>query len=126
MKSFLLSMVLGVGLSTVAAVLIARAVLPEEVWDQPAQPLVGAGAPPFGQREAVEVVARRFGSSTSGWRMRRQLRTRARVDYHSANHWTVRLDDASWTAHGQGGPGPRGWYAEPDNDAARTLEAQTG
>ena len=38
----------------------------------------------------------------------------------------VRLHDASWTAHGSGGTGPRGRYAEPENEAARQLEAQAG
>jgi hypothetical protein len=126
MKTFLLSMLLGVGFSTVAAVAVARAVLPEEVWGQPGQSLTEMTTQPFGQRDAIEVVARRFRGGTSGWPVRRTLRTRATVEYHSPDHWTVRLDDASWTAHGRGGPGPHGCYAEPDNDAARALEARTG
>ena len=125
MKTFLLSMLFGVGFSTVAAVTVARAVLPEEVWGQPGQSLAEMTTQPFGQREAIDVVARRFPRGTSGWQVRRTLRTRATVEYHSPDHWTVRLDDATWVAHGRGGPGPHGWYAEPENDAARALESQT-
>ena len=135
MKSFILAMLLGVGLATVGAVALARALLPDSTWQQstsvatevprqsqrgPAQPADSAEAlPRFSQAEAVEVVAARLGSSPRADRLRQSLRTGAQVEYHSPGHWTVRLNGASWTAHGIGTR-----YAEPDNDAARLVEQQ--
>ena len=71
---------------------------------------------PFTQAEAVEVVARRFGSMAGGERLRQQLRASPTVTYYSPAHWRVCLDAACWIAHGPGR------YAEPENDAARQRE----
>jgi hypothetical protein len=137
MKRFVLSMLLGVSLATAAAIAMTRAALPESTWEQPSG---GAGGPPataqrssaqvlqslesakattsqFSQLEAVEMVAARLGTSARADAMRIMLRTSARVEHHSPGHWTVRLNEASWTAHGVGTR-----YAEPDNEAARQLE----
>jgi hypothetical protein len=113
---FALIMLAVVGLATVAAVASARAVLPPEIWEE--------SQSGFTRQAAIEVVAARFPISVTGRQHRRNLRTNGRVEYHSSNHWTVRLGDATWTAHASGGPGPNGRYAEPDNDAARQLEAE--
>jgi hypothetical protein len=134
-KSFLLAMLLGVGLSTIALVAAARALLPETVWEQPPPaptraPLVqrpnqqapaedsGQNATPFTEQEALEVVGARFGGSSKAEQLRRTLRSNGKVSYHSPQHWTVRLDSAAWTAHGPGR------YAEPDNQPAELIEAQ--
>ena len=134
MKRFILAMLLGVGLATVGAVALARALLPDSTWQQStgvaveqvrqsqrgsAQPADSAEAPRFSQAEAIEVVAARLGSSPKADRLRQSLRSGAQVEYHSPGHWTVRLNGASWTAHGFGTR-----YAEPDNDAARLVEQQ--
>ena len=111
---FPLIMLLSVGLATVATVASARAVLPPEVWQE-------AG---FSRQEAVQVVSARFGTSIAGRQLRRNLRMNAQVEYHSPYRWTVRLGEASWIAHGEDGTGPDGRYAEPDNEAARRLEAE--
>jgi hypothetical protein len=128
-------MVLGVSLATAAAIAMTRAALPESTWEQPSG---GAGGPTaqrspaqvlqsvepaqatasqFSQVEAVEAVASRFGNSPRADALRITLRTSARVEHHSPGHWTVRLNEASWTAHGVGTR-----YAEPDNEAARQVE----
>jgi hypothetical protein len=121
MKRFVFLMLTGVTVATVAAVGIARAMLPTVVWEAPPgqQPVASS----FSQQDAVDVVVARLGSSPAAEQFRRGLRSRARVEYHSPNHWTVRLDDASWTAHGSGGT-TNARYAEPDNAAARRIEAQ--
>lgn len=123
MRRFVLSMLLGVGLATLMAVGLARTLLPAALWEgaaRPERPANGA----FGQQDAIDVVGTRLGTSPTAWQLRRSLQTRGRVEYHSPNHWTVRLGEASWTAHGDGGPSPGGRYAEPDNDAAKALEAE--
>jgi hypothetical protein len=137
MKSFVLRMLLGVSLATAAAMAITRAALPESTWEQssapggrsaataqrsPAQAVQSvepaqATTSQFSQVDAVEVVAARFGTSARADTMRIRLRTSARVEHHSPGHWTVSLNEASWTAHGVGTR-----YAEPDNEAARHLE----
>ena len=116
MLRFALVMLIGVGLATVATVASARAILPPEIWEE--------SQSGFSRQAAVEVVGARFGISSNGRLLRRNLRTNARVEYHSPNHWTVRLGDASWTAHANGRSRPNEPYAEPDNDAARELEAR--
>lgn len=135
MKGFLLTMLLGVGLATLATVAAAKALLPESVWEQPtptptrAERLARSSqrvatvtaeqdAAPFTEQEALDVVGARLGSSQQAQQLRQELRSRGRVSYHSPRHWTVRLDGASWTAHGPGR------YAEPDNAAAERLESQ--
>jgi hypothetical protein len=138
MKSFVLSMLLAVSLATVAAIAITRAALPESTWEQPPSAPAGRSAATaqrspaqvvqslepaqttasqFSQVDAVEVVAARFGTSARADTMRITLRTSARIEHHSPGHWTVRFNEASWTAHGAGTR-----YAEPDNEAARQLE----
>ncbi|MCC6175385.1 MAG: hypothetical protein IT305_08805 [Chloroflexi bacterium] len=89
------------------------------------QPSVGQGTDkygrpvhPFSQREAVEVVGRRFGQTTAAERLRGRLRASGVVSYHSSQHWRVCLEQACWIAHGPGR------YAEPENDAAREREEQ--
>lgn len=77
-----------------------------------------APAAPFTQDAALDVVAGRLASTSKGAQFRLELRRSAQVTRHSADHWTVRWGPASWTAHGPGR------YAEPDNDAARRLEAE--
>ena len=72
---------------------------------------------PFTQDAALDVVAARLPSTSKGTQFGLELRRSAQVTYHSADHWTVRWGPASWTAHGPGR------YAEPDNEAARRLEA---
>jgi hypothetical protein len=119
-KRFILSMLVGVGLATVVAIAIARTVFPEVAGDGgPSRQSATAGTP-FTENEAVEVVAARLGTAPKAERLRQTLRTNARVTYHSPAHWTVQLNEASWTAHGFGGPS--GHYAEPDNEAARLFE----
>jgi hypothetical protein len=131
-RSFGVIMLVGVLLSTAAAILLVRTVLPPAVWESPGptdapirragaaadQPAVSGGeaVEPLGQREAVELVAARLGPTPKAERMRQTLRSAATVQYQSPNHWTVRLNEASWTAHGPGR------YAEPDNEAARLYE----
>ena len=78
----------------------------------------GQSAVRFSQGMAVEVVGRRLGATGRGEQLRVELRSSATVSYHSAQHWTVCLDEACWTAHGPGR------YAEPDNEAARQREAE--
>jgi hypothetical protein len=124
MKMFVLSMLLSVSLATVAAVALARALLPPEVWEKPSPEQQTSAPPAFGQHEALEVVGARLGTTPKARQMRRALEARASVSYHSRNHWTVRVGETSWTAHGAGGPSPNGRYAEPDNQAARALEAE--
>jgi hypothetical protein len=140
MRNFVFSMLFGVGVATLAAVTAARALLPESTWQQTeaspsATPVATAarGAPqsskspdiqaasqgPFTQFEAVEVVAARLGNSAKADHLRHTLRMGAKVEYHSPGHWTVRLNEASWTAHGVGAR-----YADPENDAARLLEQE--
>jgi len=75
-------------------------------------------AAPFTQDAALDVVAGRLASTSKGAQFRLELRRSAQVTYHSADHWTIRWGPASWTAHGPGR------YAEPDNEAARRLEAE--
>jgi hypothetical protein len=67
---------------------------------------------------AVEVVGKRLGTTGHSEQLRAELRASATVAYHSAQHWTVCLEQACWTAHGPGR------YAEPDNEAARQREAE--
>ena len=123
MKSFVLSMLVGVGLATAATVVAVRAFFPDLVDEPPtAQRAPGPSAARFSQFDAIEVVAARLGSGPKAERMGHSLRTGARVTYHSPAHWTVRFNDASWTAHGSGQGESAGPYAEPDNDAARTYE----
>jgi hypothetical protein len=124
-KSFLLTMLIGVGLATVAAVVVMRAAFPEPPAEAVARP-----RPPTPQQEtytpqdAVETVAARLGNSPTAERLKQSLRIGARTEYHSPRHWTVHFNEASWTAHGNGTEGP---YAEPDNEAARLFEhAATG
>lgn len=73
---------------------------------------------PFSQGMAVEVVGKRLGATGRSEQLRAELRASATVAYHSAQHWTVCLEQACWTAHGPGR------YAEPDNEAARQREAE--
>jgi hypothetical protein len=137
MKRFFLSMMIGVGLTTFAAVVLARMLLPATVWegaDGAGRARSGAGqasqrarieggfdsSAPFTQEAAVEVVAARLGSSAKADRLRQTLRVNAKVEYHSPQHWTVRLNEATWTAHGAGSR-----YAEPENDAAREFEHES-
>ena len=86
---------------------------PRASFDESGQPVT-----PFSQGMAVEVVARRLGATGRAEHLRAALRASATVAYHSAQHWTVCLDEACWTAHGPGR------YAEPDNEAARQREAE--
>ena len=79
---------------------------------------VGRSAEPFTPEAAIDVVAGRLAGTAKGEQLRAELHRRARVSHHSEQHWTVRWDAASWTAHGPGR------YAEPDNDAARQREAE--
>ena len=137
MKRFLLSMLIGISLSTAGAVALARVLLPPTVWEEAGggsasradvapskeRSQLDAGSDssaPFTQAAAVEVVAARLGTSPKADRLRQTLRVNAKVEYHSPQHWTVRLHEASWTAHGSGGR-----YAEPDNDAARLFEHES-
>jgi hypothetical protein len=120
MKPFVLWMLVGVGLATILAIAIARAVFPEVVGDGAPAPQAPNATTPFSESEAIEVVATRLGTAPKAERLRQTLRTNGRVTYHSPAHWTVRLNEASWTAHGFGGPSGR--YAEPDNEAARLFE----
>jgi hypothetical protein len=137
MKGFVLSMLSGVGIATAVTLVGARVLLPESSWPasaeltpvsatQPPAPQVGqsfdlqaATGGQFTPYEAVEVVAARLGSSAKAERMRFTLRMGARVEYHSPGHWTVRLNESSWTAHGVGTR-----YAEPDNEAAWQFEQE--
>ncbi len=73
---------------------------------------------PFAEDDAIEVVGRRFPGSTGGDQLRRELYASHSVTYYSPLHWRVCIDTACWIAHGPGR------YAEPENDAARQLEAQ--
>ena len=73
---------------------------------------------PFAEDDAVEVVGRRFPGSTGGDKLRQDLYKSHTVTYYSPLHWRVCVDAACWIAHGPGR------YAEPENDAARQLEAQ--
>jgi hypothetical protein len=136
MKKFLISLLLGVGVATLAAVALARVLVPELAIEQQPRlterPATSAGQTgrrvfaegsevdlgPFTEREAIDVVSGRLGNTARAEQLRQRLRTSAQVSYHSPSHWTVRLDAASWTAHGPGR------YAEPDNDAARQLEQE--
>ena len=79
---------------------------------------LGQPAAPYTQDMAVETVGRRLGSSARSEQLRGELRASATVAYHSAQHWTICLEGACWTAHGSGR------YAEPDNEAARQREAE--
>ena len=83
------------------------------VVDDSGQPVA-----PFSQGMAVEVVGKRLGPTGRSEHLRAELRASATVAYHSAQHWTVCLEQACWTAHGPGR------YAEPDNEAARQREAE--
>jgi hypothetical protein len=123
MKSFVFVMLTGVTIATVATVGIAQAMLPAWVWEE--SPGRQPFAISFSQRDAVEAVVARLSNSEAGRPLRRALRGRAKVEYHSPGHWTVRLDDATWTAHGRRGA-QAGRYAEPDNAAARRVEALAG
>ncbi len=124
MRGFVVTWLLGFVLVGLAAFGVAGA-LPAGAPAQPAargERLASAESPPessapFTQDEAIEVVGARFGRTFRGDEFRRELKRAARVTHHSAQHWTVRWGPASWTAHGPGR------YAEPDNDAARKLEA---
>jgi hypothetical protein len=134
MKRFLFSMLIGISLSTAGAVVLARMLLPPTVWEEAGGGAGSSGgvaqskersqldagsdsSAPFTQAAAVEVVAARLGTSPKADRLRQTLRANAKVEYHSPQHWTVRLHEASWTAHGSGAR-----YAEPDNDPARVFE----
>jgi hypothetical protein len=112
---FTLIMLLGVGLATLTTVASARAILPPEFWEE--------AQTGFGRQAAIEVVGARFGTTTGGRLLRRNLRNNARVEYQSSGRWTVRLGEATWTAYAGGGSTPDGRYAEPDNATARQLEA---
>jgi hypothetical protein len=117
---FAIVMLTSVSVATAATVAIAQTMVPAWVWEAPPEQQVAA--PSFSQRDAVEVVAARLGNSAAARHLRRGLRNRARVEYHSPGHWTVRLDDARWTAHGRG-DAFSGRYAVPENAAARRFEA---
>ena len=85
----------------------------ESLSEESGQPVT-----PFSQGMAVEVVAKRLGATGRSEQLRAELRASATVAYHSAQHWTVCLEQACWVAHGPGR------YAEPDNEAARQREAE--
>lgn len=112
MKLFILSLLAGVGLATAAVVAVGQSMFPELSREE------GEVNQGFSQRDAVEVIAARLGSGASADRARQRLRREARFEYHSPGHWRVRLGDASWVAHGTGQR-----YAEPENEAAKALEA---
>ena len=129
MRRFVVSLFLGVALATGAAVSLARMLFPEQISSsasastaplQPGQQGEFRGED-FRQQDAIETVAERFGDSAQAERVRAALRSGAVVTYHSVGHWTVKLGEASWTAHGVGTR-----YAEPDNDSARAVESLTG
>jgi hypothetical protein len=129
MRRFLVSLFLGVGLTTGAAVAVARMLFPEATHST-ASPTSSPLRPSeqgefrgedFRQQDAVDTVAERFGDSPEAERVRRALRSSAVVTYHSFGHWTVKLGEASWTAHGVGIR-----YAEPDNDSAKAVESLAG
>jgi hypothetical protein len=124
MKSFVLIMFVSVGLATVAAVAIARAVFPETTA-APANSRTTANATgEFTPEQGIETVAQRFGSSPAAERRKQAFREGARATPHTqASHWTVQYGGAIWTAHGNGDDGP---YASPENGAARQFEAEAG
>jgi hypothetical protein len=129
MRRFVVSLFLGVGLATGAAVGLARMLFPDQVSSGASSTSAPLGSAQqgefrgedFRQQDAVETVAERFGSSAEAERVRQALRSGAVVTYHSFGHWTVKLGEASWTAHGVGIR-----YAEPDNDSAKAVESLSG
>ncbi|MCC7367485.1 MAG: hypothetical protein IT306_03625 [Chloroflexi bacterium] len=74
--------------------------------------------PAHGPADALEIVSLRLPVDATGDQARRKLQSAVIYPYSTPQHWRVCLDDACWIAHGPGR------YAEPENDAARTLEAR--
>jgi hypothetical protein len=73
---------------------------------------------PFPEADAIEIIALRLPLDAAGEQARQKLQTSSTVTYHSPQHWRVCFDTACWVAHGTGR------FAEPENDAARQLEAR--
>jgi len=125
MRTFTIGWVLAFSLVGVAAYGIGAAVranvpppTPTPVRAAAREAEGAAPAVPFSQGMAVEGVGGRLGGTGRAEALRAELRGSATVAYHSAQHWTVCLEQACWTAHGPGR------YAEPDNEAAHRREAE--
>lgn len=122
MRTFLLAWVVAFGLVAVVATGIGSAVgRTPPPTPAPRSPRFVDGdtvsSGPFTEADAVDVVSKRFGTNVNSERLRQELRSSAKVTYHSVAHWRVCVDAACWVAHGPGR------YAEPENDAAWMQEA---
>ena len=94
MKSFLLTMLVGVGVATVVAVALVRAVWPETAGEAVSRPRPASGDQgAYSPQDAIETVAARLGDSPKAERLKQSLRLGGRAEYHSPRHWTVYFND---------------------------------
>src|SRR3954451_24836966 len=124
MRTFLVGWLIAFCLVSVAAAGVGRLVASTPA---PAPPEIGrrssseddvGNGEPFLQIEALGLVSQRFGATQAGEILRRELRDSSTVTFYSPGHWRVCMGTACWIAHGPGR------HAEPENDAARQIEAQ--
>jgi hypothetical protein len=111
-----------VSLSTVLAVVLARALLPSSVWTESPRQLPQQALQQAEQQEAIALVEARLGGSPAALRLGRTLRSKGFVTPTGPHAWTVRLSNACWRVHELSAGEPT-LVAEPENAAARSMEA---